>query len=261
MIEELWENRVVKLPAWPCPSCRHGRLFLHAERPQHYETGQSAAARNNTGDHDIYEARFTAVLTCDNARCGNIAVCTGEVHLQCNGYSYLDNQYEQWCEYEIVSVFPPPPIISIPSGTPENIKESIQAAFGLYWSDVEACGNKIRKCAEQVLTDRGVPKKNKNDKLADRIKRFREIGNVENTAGIYFDAFRHVGNSGSHEDNNGLNRIDILNCLEMLEDALSAIYGASDLAIKAAAIETKHKPQSHTARLVDGDKMAPERGI
>lgn len=240
MIEELWETRVVKLPAWPCPSCKHGRLLLQGERPHHHETGQSAAARENTGDHDIYDARFAATLKCDSARCGNVVICIGEVHLQSSGYP-LDDQFEQWCEYEIASTFPPPPIISIPTCTPAEIKLSIRAAFGLYWSDVEACGNKIRKCAEQVLTDRGVPKESKNDSLACRIKRFRGIGFIENTAGIYFDAIRHVGNSGSHEDNHGLNRTDILHCFEMLEDALSAIYGANDLSIKAAAIEAKHK--------------------
>ncbi|KQQ61113.1 hypothetical protein ASF69_01440 [Rhizobium sp. Leaf311] len=214
---------------------------MEEDKPIQHETGRSVSARENTGDHDIYEGRFHAILRCDDTMCGEVAVVSGEAHLCTEGDPHMDfRNYQQWTMYEVRSVIPPPPIIQLPPKLPTDVEASIRAAFSLYWIDLEACANKIRKALEQTLTERGFPKIRKNENLQERIQRFAQSSVVGEDASKVMQAIRHVGNSGSHENNKGLDRQDILNAFAFLEHAVTAIYGRLDLSERVDAVTAKH---------------------
>jgi hypothetical protein len=56
------------------------------------------------------------------------------------------------------TMFPAPPIISIPDATPEPVVTAPKSSFGLFWMDLGAAASHLRTSVERLLDHFGVVK-------------------------------------------------------------------------------------------------------
>jgi hypothetical protein len=235
---ELCQPKFTALPTWPCPSCGHGRLILQGKSPTVSETHRSAFLWEKVGEPGDFQGRFSAFMECDNPACRELVVASGLVTRDTYGDLH-DHDFESWPVFWVKAITPAPPLFPFPENLPKPVKAALQVAFALFWIDLESSANKIRLVVELAMTDRGFPREKSAGTLAARIKKFNDVpGNA--VAGRYLSALKDVGNSGSHEENNNLNREDVLDAFALLEHFLASVYGVDNLSARANAIQAKH---------------------
>lgn len=214
----------LSIPIWPCPRCLHGRILRSEKSVRTIEPKYSKDARS----HDAWEPewiteRFVAVLKCDNPKCGEIVVVSGETQIvgeedEEHGFVYVSQLVPK-------SIFPAPRIIDVPKETPSQVKREIELAFQLYWSDLGASANRLRSSVERMLDEFGIAKtittggKKRFRPLASRIDLFAHQKPAFKDS---LDALRHVGNLGTHAV---VDRPSLLAGFSILEDALAEILG------------------------------------
>ncbi|RYG19797.1 MAG: DUF4145 domain-containing protein [Caulobacteraceae bacterium] len=242
-----WKKGFRNLPAWPCPTCATGRLTA-PEKLTSIESGPSKKAH----EHDAWEpewieSRFIGMLKCNNSACEEICAISGY------GGIDFDHEYDEefgwtqvWVDYyHPIAISPSPPIFPVVPDWPEPVKKALQEAFGLFWSDLDSCANKLRAAVEALLNDRGVPnftqpikgKKRAQLNLHTRIERFKS---TEPIVAELLMAIKWIGNHGSHAGE-GLRREDILTSAELMEHALTELYKPANNAIKKALAINKKK--------------------
>jgi len=158
--------------------------------------------------------RFNCVLQCNAQWCGEIVTVHGDVQLEPNYDVDGQNYYER--VFFPKSVYPAPPLATIPKGTPSEVIKELKVAFKLFWMDSGSCANRLRIVVERILDAFDVPK----GKLTKRIDFYKS---KDPEHGETFDALRQIGNVGSHEGEN--TRETILDAFEILQDALAQLFG------------------------------------
>src|SRR4051812_820688 len=100
------------VPLLPCPKCLHGRLTLASDdlrkaRPGYNEGIEQA----DDFEPDWKVERFIALFRCNNRKCGEVVVVSGDVVVE----EYADESTPPHLRDELRprSVSPPPPIIRL----------------------------------------------------------------------------------------------------------------------------------------------------
>lgn len=224
----LWKSQFEAFPSWLCPHCQSGSLSLLKDSLKHVEAGYSHAAKSADGwEPEWIEERFSALLRCANAACGEVVAVGGRTH-HVEDHDW-ERQEQHWArEFQPVFLNPAPAVFAIPEECPEAIANELRKAFGLLWSDAGACANRLRAAVEALLTDRKVPRKRWGKKkkwvrmdLHARIEKFKE---KDAETAEYLLALKWLGNVGSHTNLDELNVNDLLDGFELFEHVIQLVY-------------------------------------
>lgn len=218
------------------------------------ETRSSADAHS----HDAWEPhwlehRFVALLRCSRPQCSDVVAVAGDTISEeyyvpdpTNGYNYIDHGVETRLRARYVS--PPPAIFRLPAGTPEDVREEVISAFGLFWIDYGACANKLRSALE-ALMDHFKVKKWGRDKKSGKRRRMDLHVRIELLRKRAPDVIDHllaakwIGNAGVHADD--IKVSDIYDAMDLIEYALDELIGKRSSGLKrmAKTITARKRPR------------------
>jgi hypothetical protein len=240
-----------EVPVFPCPRCGRETLTLDERSLAVRETEASKTARKHDAwEPDWIDERFICFFRCSSAKCSEIVAVSGRVSYGPNFDDEGDWNYEEM--FEPLSMYPPPPIIALPTNVPRAVREELELAFRFYWGDYGACATKIRISVERLMDHFKVakfriakdpkkpnsPGKLKPLDLSTRIDKF-----ISATGAVvhkdHLHALRVVGNLGAHK--NVLDRTEMLEAFEVYEHALEELIGKKSFQIgKLAKKLSKH---------------------
>src|SRR5947209_1965825 len=110
-----------EVPAYPCPSCGKRTLILDDKTLAIQETEASKAGRkHDEWEPDWTEERFICLFRCSSIKCGEIVAASGRVSVEPTFDDEGGWNYERALEPR--SMYPPPPIITMPAGVPASVK-------------------------------------------------------------------------------------------------------------------------------------------
>jgi Domain of unknown function (DUF4145) len=225
-----------EFPKLPCPRCKKGQLRLEPATliiadPEYNAVGHS----HPDWEPDWLVERFSAHLKCDDSKCGERGVMSGDSELV--EIDEDDGSYGLESMLRPQSLFPAVALIDIPEAASYEVRTELWKSFGQFWTDIDAAANRVRVAIERLLDQLkvGTTTVNKHNKVVDldlngRIDRFAKT-NPEFKEALH--GLRMMGNLGSH--GTGVNREVFLDGLEMLEDALSDLIGGKKNRMKAIA--------------------------
>ncbi len=235
------------IPNWPCPECGDGHLVPVQDSFQCY--GDANTARN--GEHidaEDHKYVFTLIGSCNNCK-ENVAV-SGKGGLERAPLG--DGQWEI-TDYFIPTFFEPSlQIIDVSTNKnlPTTIKNSINKSFALFWSDFDACANRIRSTLELLLDDMGVTRENPSASsgylsLHDRIKKIDVTSKKSRDIKDLVMALKWLGNTASH-GLEGILHEQLIDGYKMMEKILELQYPSIDhdiqrLLAKAKAVNRGRK--------------------
>jgi len=245
MNRTLWIQTLSKhsCPAWPCPVCRKGTLALIPKSLVYKETVESKRAHDHEAwDPDWITYKFTAWAECRHPTCKQeFAIAgTGGVGPEFDadgGYEWEDYFSPMFCQ-------PMPGMIDIPSKCPEDVRDELQEAFALFWSNRAACAGRIRVALESLMNHLGVPKrkKEKNGRYFDLSlhARIDAFSKTKSTVGSQLMALKWLGNAGSHSSE--VSKNDLLDAFEIMEHSLGEIIDkrSEKVASLAKKLTKKH---------------------
>lgn len=239
------------LPPWECPTCGKGHLVAIKEKDAVEETGPSRKAHSHEAwDPDWIEERFTKLLKCNFANCGEVASVSGNAGVEENHYQDEVGEWQQDFvrHYEVLSILPAPLPIRPIAKTPEAVKEALRMAGQLLWQSPEAAANHIRQAVEHLMDHQKVKKRIKagGAKLTLHA-RLLEFEKKDGLNGPILRATKWIGNDASHPG--GVSREEVLDAFDMMELALTNLFddGAAKIMKKVQAVikakEKKPKPK------------------
>lgn len=252
-------------PNWQCPSCGSASLNLKPEELRVHESAETARSKGEDWfDVDYVSYRFSATLHCANLRCKEVVavVGSGEVDVE-----HIPDDEGRWDVHYADSFSPrffEPCLVPIliPENTPVDVKNSLNAAFAIIFTNRDAAANQLRVALEVLLDEQGVKSKDKNGenlKLGNRVNDHLDGEFVKNRELIKYQkrlsAIQWIGNDGSH-GNGSISVDDLLAGLEIIESLLVSLYPSLSTDIDALAQKMIDKKRPKTA----GGKMHPERG-
>jgi hypothetical protein len=139
---KLWKPPFDRSPSWLCPTCQSGTIALNNDTLKCIETGPSREAHKLLAwEPDWITERFSGLLICQNASCGQLVAIGGDMQPDC--YEEEDEQV-LLPKYKPVFLHPAPPIFSIPEKCPKPVAVELRRAFALFWSDTGSCTNRLR---------------------------------------------------------------------------------------------------------------------
>ncbi|MFK4537290.1 hypothetical protein ABIF96_003081 [Bradyrhizobium ottawaense] len=221
-----------QVPPFRCPTCNQGTLVEVKDSRKLVQSQLSRRARSHEDwDPSWVEERFTLLLECSVAACGELVVVSGDTVVD---EEEDDERGRVWAsQLRPRSMFPAPYIIELPKEIPDTVRSELEQAFALFWVDLNACANRLRTSLERGLDEAGIKKFNRTGKrislpLGLRIKHF-ETANGADLSEI-FTALRHVGNLGTHAT---VSRTALLTAFTLYEHALAEWFGGHKKKIAA----------------------------
>jgi hypothetical protein len=182
--------------------------------------------------------RFVGLLVCDNHACGEVVAVSGDTDVV--GY-FVDgpegSEYEHSTLLRPKSMFPPPPLFSIPKSVPHLAVVQIKLAFQLFWTDLPSAASRLRTSLELVLDALKVPREVPSQKdTMTRLELFDRILNFANSAtdpdsAESMHALRILGNLGTHGE--PVPRELFFDALDIYEEALLEIFERKSDKLKA----------------------------
>jgi len=128
-----WKAPFETFPSWLCPKCQSGTLALDSStfkvvEPSWSQEGHSCEA----WEPDWMEKRFSGLLVCQNAACGEVVSMGGQTqHIEDHDWA---KQEQHWLEvYKPTFLSPSPPIFPISEKCPKIVKYELEKAFSLFW--------------------------------------------------------------------------------------------------------------------------------
>lgn len=174
-------------------------------------------------DPELMTRRFGSLLQCQNEQCGETVFVTGNILVE-EGH---DEEFglARWDVLEPLTSHPPVAVFPVSDCWPESVTKQLRKSFSHIWYDPGAAGNRLRTTVECLLDEQGVRKFPRTGprraiNLHDRILQFQSQ-NAD--AANFLLAVKWLGNTGSHSDA-GLRREDVLDGMELLENALHLLY-------------------------------------
>jgi hypothetical protein len=214
------------LPPLPCARCADGRLVLDKdtwrEEEPHHSRSRQADEESDIQEVDI---RFTVLLRCSNAVCGEVVAVAGDLFYEPD-YDSTGASYTRVMAPK--AMVPAPRMLTVPIATPDNVVFAMKRAYALYWGDLASTMSALRTSLELLLDDFHIPREvlGKDGEmrwlpLKGRLKQFEPAGPEFAQT---FEAIRVVGNLGTHHD---IKRAVVLDAMEGYEHALSELYGGT----------------------------------
>ena len=156
-----YRTRYRHLPLWECPTCGKGHLVVMKDKEAVEETGPSRRAHaHEAWDPDWIEERFTKLLNCNFANCGEVVTVSGNAGVEEDQFSDEEGNWKQDFvrHYEILSLLPAPLPIRPIAKTPETVKKSLPMAGQLLWQSPEAAANHVRRAVAHLMDHQKVKK-------------------------------------------------------------------------------------------------------
>nr|WP_315249448.1 DUF4145 domain-containing protein [uncultured Duganella sp.] len=228
MQRELYKYRYFnegQIPKWRCPTCSTGTLLLHEKLFRKDDAATQREINEDYFEPDWIKRVFTGALSC--ATCGETVVISGSggVDREPTG----DGNDWEWVNFYVPHFFYPAlKLIDIPNDklVPVEMTQAVEASFMVFWTNLDACANRLRTAIELLLDGMGVHRKvkqaaTKELTLQQRIERIdsERYPHIQEM----LMAIKLVGNDGSH-DLGQASRDDILDCYEILEHVLELVY-------------------------------------
>ena len=227
--------------SWPCANCG-GKVALRDGTLLQSEAAMSLEAHS----HDAWEpswiaGRFTALLHCGD--CKDPAVVSG---VFVGDEFYGEEEIEIFNRYEPKFISPPPALIDIIPQTPEAVEEELEQAFALFWTDAEACANRLRSTLERILDDQRIQKVPSRENRRVRLSlhsRLELLHAKKPDVSELLMAAKWIGNAGSHGA--ALARDDLFDGFDLIEQALVMLYSDTAITTKrlARGINKRRKPK------------------
>jgi hypothetical protein len=248
----IWHRLTPKgsIPGLPCPHCTNGKLKLVKDGFSILEPKYVADWRERNPDEvepEYVIERWSATLRCDESACGEVVNMIGDVEVVETEVEIPGGQVTWGLEQvlRIQAVFPVPPLFKISNNVPRRVKDQLQLAFRMYWTDTSACVARLRTAVEKLLDDQKIPRERltKNGKLhrmdlKDRIDSFTSGAMHKDQ----LQGLRNIGNLGTHGTNDVTDE-DLFDAFDVLEFVLTGIYETKTINAKAKKLESK-KPGS-----------------
>jgi hypothetical protein len=192
-------------------------------------------------DHSI--ERWSAQLSCDETNCGEIVNLIGDSELVEIEYDEPGG-YQGWA-YEsmlfIRAMFPAPPLFAHSPQVPYKVRDQLDLASQMYWTDTSACVSRLRTAVEAILDQQKVPKERHDKKgkqyrmnLEQRIHAF--ASNTPNSD--FLNGLRNIGNLGTHGAND-VTDDDLFDAIDVLEHVIGQIYLAPEITTKAKKLASR----------------------
>jgi len=214
-------------PLLPCPKCNGGDLRLLKET---LKTEIPKYARSMDFDPNTPE-RFTMLLHCARAGCGEVVAVAGEVWTEPEANH--ENEIEWVRGYKPHYMRPAPPLIEVPKKTPTEVVKELKLSFELYWVDYNVCAARLRTSLERMMDHFGVTKTrihkkdpNKPGKrrvldLSARIDMFaKKVDTKQHRETLH--ALRTIGNLGVHSSK--VTQAAMLDAYQLYERALEDLF-------------------------------------
>ncbi|WP_316214056.1 hypothetical protein [Bradyrhizobium sp. SZCCHNR2032] len=149
-----------QLPPFRCPTCHEGSLAEVEESRKIIESKRSKrAASHDNWEPDWIENRFTLLLECSVATCGELVVVSGDT---VQDEEDDEDYHRRWVPHlRPRSMFPAPYIVELPKELPDTVRRELEQAFALFLVDLNASANRVRTSLERGLDEVGVKKFNK----------------------------------------------------------------------------------------------------
>lgn len=222
-----------RFPAWPCPACRRHRLTLFPDSLKVHQTAESKANQKQdwSGPDDIAGA-FVAWAHCPDPACDQQVAIAGrsEVVTRYRDHHEIEGYYEV---LHPLMVWPPPPIITIPSKCPAVIRVPLESAFPLFWADHNACASRVRGAVEAWLSYLKIAGADARG-FVSLHRRLQTLKVTQPELAELFQPLKLMGNDGAHEDGD-VSDTDLLDAFEVIEHVLHKEFGAYDEDAKALA--------------------------
>lgn len=244
MDRNIWRKSYGSIPRFTCPRCERGSLARKGEIIREEPKYISEALKEAGLMGEVSEGCFVSMRECDFGFCGEICVVSGhyrmEEHIEWGHGNDDEPERLESYTYQIQSFQPAPHIIKIPKKLNKDSRLHLVKACELFWVDYGSCANRLRIVVEFLLDQLSIARiglkgKRKNARLdlADRIDLLALARPGHEQA---LTALRYVGNLGSHEGDGDFE--DILDCFELLEDAITELIESrrEKLAAKAKDI-------------------------
>jgi hypothetical protein len=248
---ELWsQNWLTKTynPAWTCPTCGRGSVSLNADTLHHPSDFDTRRYFEDGGDDpESWTGRFCCILTCSNQACREVVAAAGRASQERNELSG-----EVYMVFNPECFSPPVPLFPIPGQCPSDVTAELKAAFAVFWSDLPALMNHLRKAVEVIMDHLRVRKEfvitGKDGKrhyrrytLHDRIVQFakKDAKSAERLL-----ALKWLGNESSH--GKGVTKDDAFDGFDLIEDFIRDHFEKRGKKIVALAksINRRRKPRS-----------------
>jgi len=212
------------IPNWNCPICKKGLLKLIEDKFNFYETEFSKSEHDEEyWEPDFIRFVFNGILKC--SACEELVVFLGDGQVENMEYSDHNSGEHFEASYYIFQpryFYPPLQIFNIIEKCPSEVEKKINESFGLFWSDLPSCANKIRTSLEMIMNQQKVKKliisKTKKTPLSLH-SRIEEFKHTKPDVANYLLAIKWIGNAGSHIEK--LERIDLLDAYVLLEHSTS----------------------------------------
>lgn len=244
MQRNLWRKQYSSYPSLPCPRCSKG-LKLQKDSKQTYEPSYSKIDHGEEGwtPYQI-TARFTALLQCHNAFCGEVVTVTGAVDFE--EHQYYDGEEMQVDINEYMRpkfLYPAPPVIKVSQKLSDDCKRLLRSSFEQLWVDEATCANRLRSFVEHLLDQLGISREGTRPdgsifekKLAVRIDEVEKQKPGHKSA---LNALRNVGNLGTHGTK--LKFDTVLDAFELLENALDDLVDGKQARLDALSLKLSDK--------------------
>lgn len=241
------DRKLFKLPFqpespldWQCPTCGKGLLRIKKETFFSDELAHSKKSYNHEAwEPEWMEHIYSCLMQCSNDNCQEVVASTGTGFVDWDIVEIKQGETEQvYSNYYRPSYFQPHlKIIPIPDDTPEEVIDSLNDSFKLFFCSPSAAANHVRASVEAMLTDLKVKRYDVSGSKRRPINLHRRIDLLPtkyNELKELLIAVKWLGNAGSHSGDE-LTIDDVMDTYEIMEHVLDEIYGKKLTKIKSIA--------------------------
>lgn len=230
-LDELW-------PSIQCPVCQSGVLQVPKKADKPSEDDGPVRYRwrlDSYEDPTDIKGVFTMHLRCTKGGCESVVAVSGDMFVERNQY------YDSWDSstfdvtfYQVRSFYPPVLVAEYPDNVPDVVVDQLRRVGALIWMDAPAAMTAVRSAVEALMTAQGVSATTRNDKFRSLDDRLDEFARSKEDLALFLRAAKWVGNEGTHVAST-VKAIDVLDMVEYVEIALSALYAPDRAAAVARA--------------------------
>lgn len=235
-----------QVPSWVCGRCGVGTLTLMKDSFVEQEGQSRLYHKEDYFEPFMIASRFICFAVCTNGPCSDVSVVAGDGEVLENYDRNGRTIYED--QYTIKFVSPAPRLFVYSPDLPKSICTELDKAFGLFWTDLNACLNALRSALEVALDECKVPRfrlskpnragKQKRSKLVlhDRIGLIRQ---KDSDARTLLEAAKWITNTGSH---GSVVEIGVVyDAMDLTEHALNILFDKSSDRLRKLAIQVSKK--------------------
>ena len=243
-------SKIDEKERWPqpiCPACARGYVIF--ETPEAFLP--SLVLQPDVADPNFPNpgsGTFTVTGHCYNENCKQ------SIHGVGSYTSYPDSTYSDYgeplgmrhyYEFTLGCIYPPLQIIDLPDDTPEKVKESVQRASSVLFTDLNLAATALRVAIENFLTAVDIASADSNGNYLPahrRIEAWCDADPTPERTSItnLFLATKWIGNEGTHE-NASLGIDDFLNGAKYLEEAFHRLFTSPIIQNSASSVNQSRK--------------------